>query len=202
MHLNLLSSQNGFLPSPKKDLSTIISGLEGYESTIPTNWHRFIHMKIIIAAVTLFALLAPEASADHATRALRVLKGMTKEGKKGGMKGGKSQQCPAEKPPLFVPQCEEESKAKSIRFSTFNGSLYRPNEGDLMRELASPGSAQPDIIATIIQKVRPDVLLINEFDYDEDDVSLKLFMSNYLGVAHEGSKCSVVMVNRSLSCRL
>jgi hypothetical protein len=62
----------------------------------------------------------------------------------------------------------------------------------LMRELASPGSAQPDIIATIIQKVRPDVLLINEFDYDEDDVSLKLFLSNYLGVAHEGSKCSVV----------
>jgi hypothetical protein len=144
-------------------------------------------MKIIIAAVTGFALLAPEASADHATRALRDLKGMSKDGKRGG-KGGKSQQCPAEKPPLTFPQCEEKSKAKSIRFSTFNGSLFRPNEGDLKRELASPGSAQPDIIATIIQKVRPDVILINEFDYDEDDVSLKLFMSNYLGVAHDGSK--------------
>jgi hypothetical protein len=46
-------------------------------------------MKIIIAVVTLFALLAPNASADHATRgALRVLKGMSKEGKKGGKKGG------------------------------------------------------------------------------------------------------------------
>ena len=158
-------------------------------------------MKIIIAAVTLFALLAPEASADHATNALRVLKAMSKEGKKGGMKGGmkkggmkrvkkggKSQQCPAEKPMLAFPQCEEESKAKSVRFSTFNGSMNRPNEGDLMRELASPGSVQPDIIATIIQKVRPDVLLINEFDYDEDGVGLKLFISNYLGVAHEGSK--------------
>jgi hypothetical protein len=164
-------------------------------------------MKIIIAAVTLFALLAPEASADHATRALRVLKGMSKEGKKGGKKGGmkggskkggmkgnNSHQCPAEKPPLTFPQCEEESKAKakSVRFSTFNGSMYRPNEGDLMRELASPGSAQPDTIATIIQKVRPDVLLINEFDHDEDGVSLKLFLSNYLGVAHEGSKYGIV----------
>jgi hypothetical protein len=170
-------------------------------------------MKIIIAAVILFALFAPEASADHATRALRVLKGMSKEGKKGskkaGMKGGKKggmkgnnvQQCPAEKPLISFPQCEEElkAKAKSIRFSTFNGSLFRPNEGDLKRELASPGSAQPDVIATIIQKVRPDVLLINEFDYDEDDLSLKLFLSNYLGVAHEGSKCSVVIMNRILS---
>jgi hypothetical protein len=168
-------------------------------------------MKIIILAVTFFALLALEASADHATRALRVLKGMSKEGKKGGekggkkggmksgmkggKKGGKSQRCPAEKPPLTFPQCEEESKgkAKSVRFSTFNGSMFRPNEGELMRELASPGSVQPDIIATIIQKVRPDVLLINEFDYDEDDVSLKLFMSNYLGVAHEGSKYNMVL---------
>jgi hypothetical protein len=161
-------------------------------------------MKIIIAAVTLFALLAPETSADHATNSLRVLKGMSKVvgkkgGKKGGMKrvkkGGKSQQCFAEeKPALTFPQCEEESKSKaqSVRFSTFNGSMFRPNEGDLMRELASPGSVQPDIIATIIQKVRPDVLLINEFDYDDNNASLKLFMSNYLGVAHEGSKCNMV----------
>jgi hypothetical protein len=148
-------------------------------------------MKIIIAAVTLFALLATETSADNGKRALRELKGMggKKSGKKGA-KGGKSQQCPtgAENPPLVFPQCEGETKAKSVRFATFNGSLFRPNEGDLKRELASPGSAQPDTIATIIQKVRPDILLINEFDYDEDDVSLKRFMSNYLGVAHEGSK--------------
>ncbi len=33
-------------------------------------------------------------------------------------------------------------------------------------ELAVPGSAQPDAIAEIIQRNRPDVLLINEFDYD------------------------------------
>jgi hypothetical protein len=156
-------------------------------------------MKIIIAAVTLFALMATEASADNAKRALRELKGMgAKKGSKGGKKGAKGaksqQQCPtgAENPTLVFPQCEGESKAKSVRFSTFNGSMFRPNEGDLKRELASPGSAQPDTIATIIQKVRPDVLLINEFDYDEDDVSLKRFMSNYLGVAHEGSKYSQV----------
>jgi hypothetical protein len=182
-----LSSQNGFEVESFEQISGILQiGTDSFT------------MKIIIAAVTLFALLALEASADHATRALRVLKGMSKEGKKsgkkGGMKGGKkdgkSHQCPAEKPALAFPQCEEESKskAKSVRFSTFNGSMFRPNEGDLMRELASPGSAQPDTIATIIQKVRPDVLLINEFDYDEDGVSLKLFLSNYLGVAHEGSK--------------
>jgi uncharacterized protein (DUF169 family) len=40
------------------------------------------------------------------------------------------------------------------------------------RELL-PGIKQPDTIA-VIQKVRPDVLLINEFDYDEDGVSLSI----------------------------
>jgi hypothetical protein len=115
---------------------------------------------------------------------------------KGASKKAASLQCPAEKPPPhLLPQCEGESKgkAKFVCFSTFNGSLYRPNDETEEERARFPGSApQPDTIA-VIQKVRPDVLLINEFDYDEDGVSLKHFLSNYLGVAHEGSKCSVVM---------
>lgn len=69
-----------------------------------------------------------------------------------------------------------------IRFATFNASLNRNNAGDLAEELASPGSAQPDVIAEIIQRVRPDVLLINEFDFDPD--ALADFQANYLEVAH------------------
>jgi hypothetical protein len=71
-----------------------------------------------------------------------------------------------------------------VRFATFNASLNRFNEGDLATELATPGSAQPDTIAEIIQRVRPDVLLINEFDFDAGGVSAQEFQDNYLSVAH------------------
>ena len=69
-----------------------------------------------------------------------------------------------------------------IRFATFNASLNRFSAGALGAELSVPGSAQPDVIAEIIQRTRPDVLLINEFDYDP--AALADFQTNYLSVAH------------------
>jgi hypothetical protein len=72
----------------------------------------------------------------------------------------------------------------SVRFATFNASLTRFNAGDLVIELAALGSAQPDTIAEIIQRVRPDVLLINEFDFDAGGVAAQLFQEKYLSVAH------------------
>jgi hypothetical protein len=75
------------------------------------------------------------------------------------------------------------------RFATFNASLNRFSEGALAAELSVPGSAQPDAVAEIIQRTRPDVLLINEFDYDDDgadgaSVAAAGFQDNYLSVAH------------------
>ncbi len=78
-----------------------------------------------------------------------------------------------------------------MRFATFNASLNRFNAGDLAAELSAPGSAQPDTIAEIIQRNRPDVVLINEFDYDAGGVALAGFQDNYLSVAH-GSAAPIV----------
>ena len=78
---------------------------------------------------------------------------------------------------------------QEVRFATFNASLNRNNAGDLAAELSAPGSAQPDVIAEIIQRTRPDVLLINEFDYDP--AALAYFQTNYLSVAH-GSAAPIV----------
>jgi hypothetical protein len=145
-------------------------------------------MKIFILISAMMAVLV---SGDSSTSA-RVLKGGGK-GSKGSSQGGKGktqQQCMQSQNPSVTsfPQCQEKSSpAKSVRFATFNASLNRRNEGDLKAELASPGSAQPDTIATIIQKVRPDVVLINEFDYDGAGEGLEGFMLNYLGVSHGGS---------------
>ena len=71
-----------------------------------------------------------------------------------------------------------------VRFATFNASLNRGSAGALAAELSAPGSAQPDVIAEIIQRTRPEVLLINEFDYDAGNVALDGFQNNYLSVAH------------------
>ncbi len=72
----------------------------------------------------------------------------------------------------------------AVRFATFNASLNRFNAGELANELATPGSAQPDTVAEIIQRVRPDVLLINEFDFDAGGVAAQGFQDNYLSIAH------------------
>jgi Endonuclease/Exonuclease/phosphatase family len=77
-------------------------------------------------------------------------------------------------------------KQDSVRFSTFNASLNRAAEGQLVADLSTPGNAQAATVAEIIQRARPDVLLINEFDYDPSGDALRLFQDNYLSLPHNG----------------
>jgi len=70
-----------------------------------------------------------------------------------------------------------------VRFATFNASLNRNLAGQLISDLSTPNNAQAKTVAEIIQRTRPDVLLINEFDYDADEVSLDLFQENYLSIS-------------------
>lgn len=72
----------------------------------------------------------------------------------------------------------------AVRFATFNASLNRFRAGELASELDTRGSAQPDTVAEIIQRTRPDVLLINEFDFDAGGAAARLFQDNYLSVPH------------------
>ena len=75
-----------------------------------------------------------------------------------------------------------------IRVATFNASLNRNSLGQLATDLSTPNNLQAKKIAEIIQRVRPDILLINEFDYDAANPSLALnrFHDNYLGVTQNG----------------
>ncbi|MCA9121669.1 MAG: endonuclease/exonuclease/phosphatase family protein [Planctomycetaceae bacterium] len=70
-----------------------------------------------------------------------------------------------------------------VRFATFNASLNRPAAGRLIQDLCLPNNRQAQQIAEIIQHVRPDVLLINEFDYDERGLAADGFAANYLAIA-------------------
>lgn len=76
----------------------------------------------------------------------------------------------------------EEPTRPGIRFATFNVSLNRPTAGRLIQDLASPNNRQAQQIAEIIQRVRPDVLLLNEFDYDEQGLAADRFATNYLAI--------------------
>ena len=76
--------------------------------------------------------------------------------------------------------------AKTTRFASFNASLNRFNAGDLINDLSTPDNAQARAVAEIIQRVNPDVLLVNEFDFDADGAAADLFRSNYLEVSQNG----------------
>jgi Endonuclease/Exonuclease/phosphatase family len=76
----------------------------------------------------------------------------------------------------------------TVRFATFNASLNRDVEGQLVADLSTPANAQAQTIAEIVQRTRPDVLLVNEFDFDAGGVALRLFQANYLSVGQNGAK--------------
>ncbi|KAB7745427.1 endonuclease/exonuclease/phosphatase family protein [Nostocoides sp. F2B08] len=80
-----------------------------------------------------------------------------------------------------------QARPDPVRFATFNASLNRNAEGQLVADLSTPGNAQARTVAEIIQRTRPDVLLINEFDYVEDGVAAELFQENYLSVSQQGA---------------
>jgi endonuclease/exonuclease/phosphatase family protein len=71
--------------------------------------------------------------------------------------------------------------------ATFNVSLNRAAHGELVADLTTPDDSQAEAVAEIIQRVRPDILLINEFDYVEGGEAVDLFRDNYLTVAHNGA---------------
>ncbi|MFT5301155.1 MAG: hypothetical protein ACI87E_004849 [Mariniblastus sp.] len=74
----------------------------------------------------------------------------------------------------------------SIRFATFNVSFNRPRLGQLKDEFSAGESLAPRQIAEVIQRVRPDVLLLNEFDYDAEGKGIAGFATNYLSVSQNG----------------
>jgi hypothetical protein len=85
------------------------------------------------------------------------------------------------------PPDEAKRVDKDVRFATFNASLNRNDAGDLVNDLSTPANAQAQLIAETIQRVNPDVLLINEFDFVEGGVAAELFRDNYLAVPHNGA---------------
>ena len=76
---------------------------------------------------------------------------------------------------------------QQIRFATFNIAMGLESEGQLYQRLKSGEDQALKKVAAVIQKVRPDVLLLNEFDWFELD-SAVLFINNYLDTPQFGNE--------------
>ncbi|MFD7276387.1 endonuclease/exonuclease/phosphatase family protein [Streptomyces sp. NPDC059862] len=77
---------------------------------------------------------------------------------------------------------------RTVRFATFNASLNRGTQGALVTDLSAADNVQARNAAETIQRVDPDVLLINEFDYDADGTAARLFRRNYLAMSQNGAR--------------
>lgn len=86
---------------------------------------------------------------------------------------------------LALVACDNESSGEllpaqpdpvsTVRVATFNVSLYRDAPDALVADLAEPGSEQLTALKAIIGQVDPDILVLNEFDYDGDGAALAAF---------------------------
>lgn len=73
-----------------------------------------------------------------------------------------------------------------LRVATYNTSLYDEADGGLIARLER-GDEAAARIAAVIRHVRPDVVLLNEFDFDEGGQAAELFQRRYLEAA-EGAQ--------------
>ena len=73
----------------------------------------------------------------------------------------------------------------TLRVATYNTSLFDEDAGGLAARLEL-GNAQARKIAAVLQQVRPDIVLLNEFDHDASGRAADLFQHRYLEVAQAG----------------
>jgi hypothetical protein len=92
---------------------------------------------------------------------------------------------------LLAPVALGHGDSRTVRFATFNASLNRPVHGQLASDLSNPNAGtvfvrQAKNVAEVVQRLQPDVVLINEFDFDRR--AARLFAKNFLAVSQNGAQ--------------
>lgn len=89
----------------------------------------------------------------------------------------------------FVPSVSDTIPLKDnnhLRVASFNILLADRGAGVLSTDLATGTDLQAKGIAEIIQRVNPDIVLLNEFDFDAAQQAIVDFKSKYLEVSQNG----------------
>lgn len=83
------------------------------------------------------------------------------------------------------PEAWRQSMAQPVRVASYNASLFSDEAGGLMARLrANENKARR--VAAVLQRVRPDIVLVNEFDYVADGSAADLFQRAFLEVPQPG----------------
>lgn len=67
------------------------------------------------------------------------------------------------------------AEAQTLRVASFNTALSRNVAGQFVQEMRLGGTPQSRAVAEIIQRVRPDIVLLNEIDHDPAGNAVALF---------------------------
>ena len=81
-------------------------------------------------------------------------------------------------------------ESTQVRFATYNVSLYGSAAGEVAERLAAGDDKQARAEAEIIQRVQPDVILLNEVDFDPTGKLVETFQKKYLEVGQNVSESS------------
>ena len=90
---------------------------------------------------------------------------------------------------LAVIGCEQRAPS-TVRVATYNASLTRFEAGGLIADLATGADSQARAVAEVVQRIRPDIILLNEFDYDAEGEAASLFHGRYLAVPQQTTASS------------
>ncbi len=75
---------------------------------------------------------------------------------------------------------QQTGSENKVRVATFNCSLNRDKAGELQNDLAGGTNKQAQKIARVLRTVRPQIVLLNEFDFSEDKTAVNCFLQEYL----------------------
>ncbi|OWU64691.1 MAG: endonuclease, partial [Armatimonadetes bacterium Cent15-Ar3] len=79
--------------------------------------------------------------------------------------------------PVIAQQANTE---KLVRVATFNCSLNRDKAGELHSDLKGGTNKQAQKVARVLRTVRPQIVLLNEFDFTEDNTAVTCFLEEYV----------------------
>jgi hypothetical protein len=75
---------------------------------------------------------------------------------------------------------QQNDSQKTVRVATFNCSLNRNKSGELLSDLSGGANKQAQKVARVLRTVRPDIVLLNEFDFSEDSKAVNCFLEEYV----------------------
>jgi endonuclease/exonuclease/phosphatase family metal-dependent hydrolase len=78
--------------------------------------------------------------------------------------------------------------SNDLRIATYNIAMGLQKEGQLGQNLANGQEPRLRQVAEILQRVRPDIIVLNEFDYDPDFDAAGLFNEHYLAKSWNGQQ--------------